>query len=86
MFSTFVDSLLPFMLCVSIDSFKHSWFFVCLFSCFLGPHNLCHMGAPRLGVESELQFLAYATATATRDPTGVCKLYHSSRQCLMLNY
>ena len=34
---------------------------------FLGPH-LWHMEVPRLGVESELQLLAYTTATAMPDP------------------
>ena len=34
----------------------------------------------RLGVESEIQLLAYATATATRDPSHVCDLHHSSGQ------
>ena len=33
----------------------------------LGPH-LRHMEFPRLGVKSELQLLAYATATAMSDP------------------
>ena len=33
---------------------------------FLGP-NLQHMELPRLGDKSELQLLAYTTATATRD-------------------
>ena len=60
------------------------WFclFVCfvLFCfCFVGPH-LQHMEAPRLGVELELELLAYATATATPD-LHVCDLHHSSRQC-----
>ena len=32
---------------------------------------------PRLGVKSELQLLAYATATATWDPSHVCN-HHSS--------
>ena len=42
----------------------HNSFF-CLFVCFLGPH-LWHMEVRRLGVESELQQLAYYTrATAT---------------------
>ena len=35
--------------------------FVRLFACFLGPHPR-HMDVPRLGVESELQLLAYTTA------------------------
>ena len=43
---------------------------------FLGVH-LWHMGVPRLGVESELQMLAYATAAATPDPSCVCKLHCS---------
>ena len=44
-----------------------------------------HMEVPRLGVESELQLLAYATATAMPDLSCVCDLYHSSRQCQNLN-
>ena len=40
----------------------------CFCFCFLGPH-LWHMEVPRLGVESELQLPAYATATATGDPS-----------------
>ena len=44
---------------------------------FLGLY-LQHMEVPRLGVESELQLLAYTTATATQDPTRICDLYHSS--------
>ena len=40
-----------------------------------------HMEVPRLGVESELQLLAYTTATETRDPRRICNLHHSSRQC-----
>ena len=36
---------------------------------------------PRLRVESELQLLAYTTATATQDPSHVCDLYWSSQQC-----
>ena len=51
---------------------------------FLGPH-LWHMEVPRLGVESELQLLAYTAATATRDPSRVCDLHHSSQRCQILN-
>ena len=32
------------------------------------------MEVPRLGVESELQLPAYATATATQNPSHVCDL------------
>ena len=53
----------------------------CLFvCCFLRPHPR-HIELPRLGVEWELQLSAYTTATATRDPTHVCDLHHSSGQC-----
>ena len=33
-----------------------------------------HMEIPRLGVELELQLPAYATATATWDPSGICDM------------
>ena len=38
------------------------------------------MEVPGLGVESEQQLLAYATATAIPDPSCVFNLHHSSRQ------
>ena len=43
------------------------------------------MEVSRLGVQSELQLLAYATATATGDLSYVCDLHHSSLQCQVLN-
>ena len=43
------------------------------------------MKVPRLGVESELQLLSYATATATWDLSHVCSLHHRSRQHWILN-
>ena len=43
------------------------------------------MEVPRLGVQSELQLLAYASATAMPDPSSACDLHHSSRQCWILN-
>ena len=52
--------------------------------CFLGLH-LQHVEVPRLGVKSELQLLAYTTATATRDPSCICDLHHSSWQHHILN-
>ena len=50
---------------------------------FLGLH-LWHMEVPRLGIELELQPLAYTTAAAMQDPSCVCDLHHSSRQCQIL--
>ena len=55
-----------------------------LFFGFLGPHPQ-HMEVPRLGVKPELQLPVYATATATQDPSRICELHHSSRQCQILN-
>ena len=54
------------------------------FWCFLGLH-LRHMEIPRLGVQSELQLLAYATATAKWDLSLVHHIHHSSQQCQILN-
>ena len=43
------------------------------------------MELPRLGVESELQLLAYTAATATRDLSCVCDPYHSSQHRQIFN-
>ena len=50
--------------------------------CFLGPH-VRRMKGTSQGVESDLQQLAYATATP--DLSRVCDLYHSSQQRCILN-
>ena len=51
---------------------------------FLGPHPR-RMEVPRLGVESELEPLAYTRARGMPDPSRVCSLHHSSRQHWILN-
>ena len=61
-----------------------SFFFFFGFLPFLGLFPR-HMEVPRLGVESELQLPAYPRATATRDPSHVCSLHHSSWQRRILN-
>ena len=43
------------------------------------------MEVPRLGVKWELKLPAYATATATQDPSRDFDLHHSSRQHQILN-
>ena len=43
------------------------------------------MEVPRLGVQSDLQLPAYATATATPDPSRIRNLHHLSRQCQILD-
>ena len=48
-----------------------AWIFFCFLFCSLGLHGQ-HMEFPRVGVELEQQLLAYATATATPDPSHVC--------------
>ena len=57
---------------------------IIIFVCFLGS-SLQHMEVPRPGVESELKFLAYTTATETQDLSCVCDLHHRLRQCWILN-
>ena len=52
--------------------------------CFLGLHPQ-HMEVSRLGVELELQLLAYTTVTAMQDPSHVYELHHSSQQHRILN-
>ena len=52
--------------------------------CFLGPRPW-HMEVPRLGLELEVQLLAYTTATATWDLSHVCNLHCSSQQPQILN-
>ena len=52
---------------------------------FLKGLHLQHMEVSRLGVQLELQLPAYATATATSDPSHICDLHHSSRQHQVLN-
>ena len=55
-----------------------------LFVCFLGL-NPQHIEVHRPGVQSELQLLACATATATLwDLSRTCDLHHSSQQCWIL--
>ena len=48
---------------------------------FLQPHPR----QPRLRVKSKLQLPAYTIAIAMLDPRRVCNLYHSSKQCWILN-
>jgi len=56
------------------------YLFIASFFFFFGQH-LCHMEVPK----SDLQLLVYATAIATRDPSHVCDLHHSSQQRWILN-
>ena len=61
----------------------HHW--TLFFFCFILGLPPWHMEIPRLGVYSELQLPAYATATATPDLSYVCDRHHSSRQHQILN-
>ena len=64
------------------------WFLLFYFNFYffviLGLH-MRHMEVPRLGVESELQLLAYTTVTETQDRSQDCELHHSSQQCRIIN-
>ena len=59
-----------------------SFFFLAL---FLGPHPW-HMVVPRLGIESELQLLAYTMATAAQDPSHICNLHCCSHNAGSLTH
>ena len=56
----------------------------CLFVCLFRAVPAAY-GSSQAGVESELQLLAYTTATATPDTSCVCDLHHSSRKLQILN-
>ena len=43
------------------------------------------MEVPRLGIEPELQLLAYTTAIAMQGPRCACDLHHSSQWCQIFN-
>ena len=58
-------------------------FFVFVFLVFVLGLCMWHVEVPMLGVESELQLPA--TATATQDASLIYDLHHSSGQCLILN-
>ena len=70
-----IKASLEYSLCLVISFFS---FFV------LGLH-VHHMEVPGLGVELELQLLAYTTARATPDPSHVCDLHHNLWQCRILH-
>ena len=56
----------------------------CFLFCFLGLHPW-HMEVPRPEVRSDLQLPVYTTAIANQDLSCICDLYHSTRQCQILN-
>ena len=60
-----------------------SFFFLLLFRAALAAYG--HMAVPRLGVKSKLYLPAYTTAIAMWDPSLIFYLYHSSRQCCILD-
>ena len=80
--ASFKDHLFP------AGSYPHNeterTFYSFIFVCFLGlnPHI---MEVPRLGIEFELQLLAYTTARAVPDPSHVWDLLHSWQQRWILD-
>ena len=74
--------LTTYLLCRKREREKH---LPCLSLPFFSP-NIQHMEVPRvLGIELEVQLLAYATATTMRDLSHVCDLHHHSRRLWILN-
>ena len=80
--TTYIWPSVPWMQNPQIQRANYTILFYFIF-CFLGLH-LWHMEVPRLGVQLELQPLAYATAIANQDLKCVCDL-HISRQRQILN-
>ena len=73
-----VSEAVPTLTCSPANIQKGLFFF------FLEPHPQ-HREVPRLGVQLELQLLAYATATARPDPSRICDPHHSSWQGQILD-
>ena len=81
----FSDHARSLILCATRELlFCHFFSFLSFLFVFVGPH-LWPMEVPRLGVELELQLLAYTTATAVPDPSSVCDLHCSLWQHWILN-
>ena len=76
------SSMLSFLIAI-LKNTSFLFFFLFLFV-FLGVHPQ-HMQVPMPGIKSELQLLAYTTATAMPDPIHICSLYLSSQQQWILN-
>ena len=62
---------------------SHKFFVFCLFA-FSGAAPAAYGGSQARG-QIELRPPAYTTVIATPDPSHVCDLHHSSRQCWILN-
>ena len=81
-FSIYCPFLIQFCWCLKFKLLKRNsippFFFTASFCCccFLGP-NLWHMEVPRLGVELELQLLAYTTVAVMLALSLVCDLHHT---------
>ena len=75
---------------ITVDRRTHPWgvgcsvSFLCVCVCRGGLHPW-HMEVPRLGVQLELQLLAYTTATAMPALSRICNSHHSLWQHRILN-
>ena len=69
-------------ICPPIRNYYYLFIYLFIFFVyFLGPH-MQHVEVPRLGVQSELQLMAYTTATAKQDLSHVCDTAHSNARSL----
>ena len=84
--SLMIASLLYIVVCLELFLISETNIGLFNFILFLllGPH-LWHVEVPRLGVESELQLLAYTTVITMPGLSLVCDLHHSSWQRQILN-
>ena len=67
---------------LNLNSFIYN-IYIYIFCLFRAAHAAS--GSSRVGVGLELQLPAYATDTATQDPSYICDLHHTSQQCWIHN-
>ena len=68
-----------------LDSFFLSFLLFCFILFLLFRATSAANGSSQARGQLDLQLPAYTTATATRDPSCVCNLDHSSQQCRILD-
>ena len=67
-------------------SFFYFYLFIFFVFCLFRATSMAYGGSQvRDPIQLKLKLLAYTTATATRDPSHICDLHHSSQQRRILN-
>ena len=80
----YIDWVFLFSVAKTFNIFSFLFFFFFSLFVFLGPHRR-QMDVSRVGALLQLWPPAFATDTATPDPSCICSLHHSLQQCWILN-